>query len=230
MKQFAWAILTLLAMSPVSESQSPLMVETPPTLPTEPNEKLADQALLEARLMDMVLLSQTQQSHLEDLRQSLQEQLAAIHLQVKMAQLDEQEARWQVKMALASHRQGRAALLEDEQVASLQKIYNERGERGKEPFSLLDLNPLQHERIRLLLWEQGEAWKTLAESVPPPTHAQKQALRQTHREEFERMLNKRQKAELQALKNARRRHYGLAEETVGDTPTLMDDTPDASMD
>ena len=49
MKQFAWAILTLLAMSPVSESQSPLMVETPPTIPIEPNEKLADQALLEAR-------------------------------------------------------------------------------------------------------------------------------------------------------------------------------------
>lgn len=230
MKQFAWAILTLLTMSHTSESQSPLMVETPPILPAEPNKKLADQALLEARLLDMVLLSQTQQSHLKDLRQSLQEQLAAIHLQVKMAQLDEQEARWQVKMALASHRQGRAALLDDEQVASLQKIYNERGERGNEPFSLLDLNPLQHERIRLLLWEQDEAWKTLAESIPPPTLAQKQALRQTHREEFERMLNKRQKAKLQALKNARRRHYGIEEETVDDTPTLLDDAPDASME
>jgi len=230
MKQFAWAILTLLVMSPASESQSPLMVENLPTIPTEPNAKLADQVLLEARLLDGVVLGQTQQSHLEDLRQSLQERLAAIRLQVEMAQLDEQEARWQVKMALASHRQERAALLEDEQVALLQNIYNELGGKGKEPFSLLHLNPLQHERIRLLLWEQGEAWKTLAESVPPPTHAQKQALRQTHREEFERMLNKRQKAELQALKNARRRHYGLSEETVGDTPTLMDDTPDASMD
>ena len=230
MKKFAWAILTLLVMSSASESQSPLMADNSPTIPAEPSAKLADQMLLEARLLDVVLLSQTQQSHLEDLRQSLQEQLAAIRLQVEMAQLDEQEARWQVKMALASHRQGRAALLEDEQVASLQNIYNELGGKGKEPFSLLDLNPLQHERIRLLLWEQGEAWKTLDESVPPPTNAQKQALRQTHREEFERMLNKRQKAELQALKNARRHHYGLAEETVGDTPTLLDDAPDASIE
>ena len=230
MKKSAWAILTLLIMSPASESQSPLMVDNPPTIPAEPNAKLTDQVLLEARLLDVVLLSQTQQSHLEDLRQSLQEQLAAIRLQVEMAQLDEQEARWQVKMALASHRQGRAALLEDEQVASLQKIYNKRGEKGKEPFSLLDLKPLQHERIRLLLWEQGEAWKTLAESFPPPTDAQKQALRQTHREEFERMLNKHQKMELQALKNTRKRYYGLKEETVSDTPTLLDDAPDASIE
>ena len=64
-------------------------------------------------------------------------------------------------MALASHRQGRAALLEDEQIASLQTIYNEHGEKDKEPFSLLHLNPLQQERIRLLLWEQGEAWRAL---------------------------------------------------------------------
>ena len=230
MKQFAWAILTLLIMSPASESQSPLMVENLSTLPAAPNAKSTDQVLFEARLLNAVPLSQTQQLHLDGLRKSLQEQLAAIRLQVEMDQVGEQEARWQVKMALASHRQGRAALLKDEQIASLQNIYNERGEKGKEPFSIIHLNPLQQERIRLLLWEQGEAWRTLTESIPPPTHAQKHALRQTHREEFERMLNERQKAELRALRNARRRHYGLEEETVGDTPMLLDNAPDASIE
>ena len=37
------------------------------------------------------------------------------------------------------------------------------------------------------------------------------------------MLNERQKAELQRLKNARRRHYGLEEEILDDTPMLLDD-------
>ena len=230
MRQSLRAVLTTLVLASASWPQPSVTQDTLVMPPANSDETSVKQTKLEVRLQNAMLLNQAQQTHLQDLRQSLQEQLADIRLQVETGQLDEQEARWQVKMALASHRQGRAALLEDEQVASLQKIYNELGGKGKEPFSLLDLNPLQHERIRLLLWEQGEAWKTLDESVPPPTNAQKQALRQTHREEFERMLNKSQKAELQALKNARRHHYGLAEETVGDTPTLLNDAPDASIE
>ena len=44
------------------------------------------------------------------------------------------------------------------------------------------------------------------------------------------MLNKHQKMGLQALKNIRKRYYGLKEETVSDTPTLLDDAPDASIE
>lgn len=230
MRQSLRAVLTTLLLASASWPQPSVTQDTLAMLPANSDETLVEQAKLEARLQNAMLLNQAQQTHLQDLRQSLQEQLADIRLQVETGQLDEQEARWQVKMALASHRQGRAALLEDEQIALLQTIYNEHGEKDKEPFSLLHLNPLQQERIRLLLWEQGEAWRALAESDTPPTQAQKQALRQTHRTEFERMLNERQKAELQRLKNARRRHYGLEEEILDDTPMLLDDAPDASIE
>ena len=47
---------------------------------------------------------------------------------------------------------------------------------------------------------------------------------------FERMLNERQKAQLQRLKNDRRRHYGLEEEILDDIPMLLDDAPDASIE
>lgn len=230
MKQSLWTVLTTLLISSVSWSQSSTSEVDSTTSPNELDGKSVEQVMFEERLQNALQLSETQQIHLQDLRQILQEQLAAIRLQVETGRLDEQEARWQVKMALASHRQGRAALLEDDQIATLQNIYNERGEKGREPFSLLPLNALQQEHIRLLLWEQSQEWRTLTESDTPPTEAQQQALRQTHQVAFERLLNGRQKAALQALKDARRRHYGLEVKMLNDTPTLLDDAPDASIE
>ena len=168
MRQSLRAVLTTLLLASASWPQPSVTQDTLAMLPAHSDETLVEQAKLEARLQNAMLLNQAQQTHLQDLRQSLQEQLADIRLQVETDQLDEQEARWQVKMALASHRQGRAALLKDEQIASLQTIYNEHGEKDTEPFSLLHLNPLQQEHIRLLLWEQGEAWRRPTESDTPP--------------------------------------------------------------
>ncbi|MFT5086059.1 MAG: hypothetical protein ACI906_003293 [Candidatus Latescibacterota bacterium] len=187
-------------------------------------------AALDYRLEMALDLGQEQRAHLEQLRQALQGQLQSIRTQVEERQLGEEEVRWQVKMALAGHRQSRAALLTDEQTNRLEMAYNTHAQsRGQQPPGLplaLRLSEAQEEQMRMLLWSQSQEWRILQESSVPPTADQIQALRLAHRVAFEHLLSSRQFELLQQMKNARRRHYGLEEEEPVDTPTLLDDAPD----
>lgn len=181
----------------------------------------------EQRLHNALALSDDQRLPLQDLRQTLVDQLASIRRQVEGGELDEEEARWQIKMALASHRQSRAALLSEEQVDRLQSVYSARGTGEIQDFARLRLSPLQEEQVRMLLWQQREEWRALNSGGEYPTGEQLQTLRRAHRLAFEYVLNPAQVAKLREAKNARRRLYGLEEEPE-DAPVLLDDAPDAS--
>ena len=130
-------------------------------------------------------------------------------------------------MALASHRQSRAALLSEEQVDRLQSVYNAQGTGKPQTVARLQLSGLQEEQVRMLLWQQREEWRALTSSGETPTGERLLTLRQAHRLAFERLLNPAQLAQLHEAKNARRRLHGLEEEPV-DAPRLLDDAPDAS--
>jgi hypothetical protein len=197
-----------------------------PKMPTTAQVAPSPREALDRRLEAALDLDAEQRTHLQQLRLDLQRRLRNIRAQTEAEQLSEDEARWQVKMALAEHRQGRAALLTDEQTKRLETAYNELSQRATAP-NQLHLSELQEEQVRMLLWSQRQEWRTLQESAVPPTAEQNQALRIAHRVAFEHLLNSRQFEHLEQLKNARRRHYGLPEEMPVDTPMLLDDAPDS---
>ena len=181
----------------------------------------------EQRLRSALELSDEQRPPLQNLRQALVDQLAAIRRQFEGGEFDEEEARWQTKMALASHRQSRAALLSEEQVDRLQGVYNAQGTGNPQTVARLQLSGLQEEQVRMLVWQQREEWRALTISGETPTGERLRTLRQAHRLAFERLLNPAQRAQLHEAKNARRRLRGLEEEPA-DAPMLLDDAPDAS--
>ncbi len=188
-------------------------------------EMPAPHAALDRRLEAALDLDMAQRARLQQLRGALQQQLRDIRAQTEANQLSEGEARWQVKMALAEHRQARAALLTDEQAKRLEIAYNALAQHDQ-PLSQLQLSEAQEEQVRMLLWSQQQEWRALQKSPVPPTSEQNQALRIAHRVAFEHLLDSRQFARLEQMKNARRRHYGLEEEVPSDTPMLLDDAPD----
>ena len=209
-----------LALSIDAAAQSQPTLETPITA----HAALSPREALDRRLEAALDLDAEQRTHLQQLRFDLQRRLRNIRAQTEAEQLSEDEARWQVKMALAEHRQGRAALLTDEQTKRLEIAYNELSQRGTAP-NQLHLSEIQEEQVRMLLWSQRQEWRTLQEAAVPPTAEQNQALRIAHRVAFEHLLNSRQFEHLEQIKNARRRHYGLPEEMPVDTPMLLDDAP-----
>jgi len=209
-----------LALSIDAAAQSQPTLETPITA----HAALSPREALDRRLEAALDLDAEQRTHLQQLRFDLQRRLRNIRAQTEAEQLSEDEARWQVKMALAEHRQGRAALLTDEQTKRLEIAYNELSQRGTAP-NQLHLSEIQEEQVRILLWSQRQEWRTLQEAAVPPTAEQNQALRIAHRVAFEHLLNSRQFEHLEQIKNARRRHYGLPEEMPVDTPMLLDDAP-----
>lgn len=209
-----------LALSIDAAAQSQPTLETPITA----HAALSPREALDRRLEAALDLDAEQRTHLQQLRFDLQRRLRNIRAQTEAEQLSEDEARWQVKMALAEHRQGRAALLTDEQTKLLEIAYNELSQRGTAP-NQLHLSEIQEEQVRILLWSQRQEWRTLQEAAVPPTAEQNQALRIAHRVAFEHLLNSRQFEHLEQIKNARRRHYGLPEEMPVDTPMLLDDAP-----
>ncbi len=218
------ALLAVLLQHPVSWSQETYQPLHPHS---EQIESTPAQIQLEQQLRGALALSDSQRALLQDLRQALQEQLASIRLQVESDGLDETEARWQVKMALASHRQGRAALLSSDQVTELQNIYNPRGEEDAKAVTLR-LSLEQQERIRSLIRQQQQEWQALDEAAVAPTLAERQALRQEHRLGFERILTRVQIAALQFAKEQRRRHHGLEAEITSGTSVQLDDAPEGS--
>ena len=209
-----------LALSIDAAAQSQPTLETPITA----HAALSPREALDRRLEAALDLDAEQRTHLQQFRFDLQRRLRNIRAQTEAEQLSEDEARWQVKMALAEHRQGRAALLTDEQTKRLEIAYNELSQRGTAP-NQLHLSEIQEEQVRILLWSQRQEWRTLQEAAVQPTAEQNKALRIAHRVAFEHLLNSRQFEHLDQIKNARRRHYGLPEEMPVDTPMLLDDAP-----
>jgi|GEM_PF-1426144 len=232
MKKKTWRALTatMLVCAVGASAQIEPEMEAASTAPTMAHEAPAPRAALDRRLETALDLDQDRRAHLEQLRRALRGQLQAIRAQAENGQVDEEQARWQVRMALAEHRQSRAVLLTDEQTHHLEAAYNARAQRnGRQANGLptvLQLSEAQEEQMRMLLWSQNQEWHTLQESPVPPTAEQKQALRRAHRVAFEHLLSSKQFEILEHMKNARRRHHGLEEEVPVDAPMLLDDAPD----
>ena len=73
MRQSLRAVLTTLLLASASWPQ-PSVTQDTLAMPANSDETLIEQAKLEARLQNAMLFNQAQQTHLQDLRQSLQEQ------------------------------------------------------------------------------------------------------------------------------------------------------------